>query len=204
MEEKTMDETMDSEVQEQENAIDRAVKNSVLPYLKDLAVVLCVILAVFLICFRIAVVDGTSMRDTLYHGDWLLLLNNVVAGEPEYGDIVVISKSTFKNGEPIIKRVIATEGQTVDIDFENGIVKVDDQVLHEPYIKEVTHNRFEGVEFPLTVDKGCVFVLGDNRNNSRDSRYPAIGQVDCREIIGKAIMVVWPGDKQFGRIGAIS
>ena len=189
---------------EKENKVDSAVKNHVLPYLKDIATVLCIILVVFLFCFRIAVVNGESMMDTLYHGDWVLLLNGMIASDPKQGDIIVISKSSFKDGEPIIKRVIATEGQTVDIDFENGIVKVDGEILNEPYIKELTHNHFPGVEFPLTVEEGCVFVMGDNRNNSRDSRYPTIGQIDCREIIGKAIFLLWPGNKVTDRIGAVS
>ena len=201
-----MEENQTAEIFEPENEskLDSAVKNHVLPYLKDIATVLCIILVVFLFCFRIAVVNGESMMDTLHHGDYLLLLNRMVASDPKQGDIVVISKSSFKNGEPIIKRVIATEGQTVDIDFENGIVKVDGVILNEPYIKELTHNHFQGVDFPLTVEEGCVFVMGDNRNNSRDSRYPTIGQIDCREIIGKAIFLLWPGNKQTDRIGAVS
>ena len=191
-------------VHEDETVLDKTVKNHILPYLKDIAGALLIILVAFLFCFRIAIVDGTSMLDTLHHGDTLLLLNNTIAGEPKQGDIVVVSKSTFKNGEPIIKRVIATEGQTVEIDIENGIVKVDGQILYEPYIKELTSTVYEGIEYPLTVEEGCVFVMGDNRNNSLDSRYPTIGQVDCREIIGEAILIVWPGNKDYSRIGAIS
>ena len=203
MEEKNMELGCKAEEQE-ESKLDRTVRIEFLPYLKDIAGALCVILILFLFCFRIAVVDGDSMQNTLFDGDWMLLLNNIVAGEPEKGDIVVISKSTFKQGEPIIKRVIATEGQTVDIDFQNGTVTVDGQVLYEPYIKEKTHRSFEGMEFPLTVKEGCVFVMGDNRNNSRDSRYPSIGQIDKREIIGQAVFLIWPGDKDFKRIGAAS
>ena len=200
---------VDTKMVDQENNLDGAVKRSILPYLKDLSVVLTVILILFLFCFRIAVVEGSSMYDTLVDGDYILLLNNLLAGDPEYGDIVVASKNSYKNGEPIIKRVIATEGQTVDIDFEKGIVYVDGVALDEPYTYSPTTNP-QGTKFPLTVDEGCVFVLGDNRGRSMDSRDPIIGQVDCREIVGKAIFLIFPGnnegneERQLNRIGAVS
>ena len=106
------------------------------------------------------------------------------------------------------KRVIATEGQTVDIDFRKSIVYVDDIALEEPYISSPT-NMFEGLHFPLTVDDGCVFVLGDNRSISSDSRNPKIGLIDEREILGKAIFLFLPGadsdtaQRDFTRIGVI-
>ena len=105
--------------------------------------------------------------------------------------------------------VIATEGQKVNIDFDAGIVYVDDVALDEPYTLTPT-TLHEGVSFPLTVDKGCVFVLGDNRDESKDSRSPEIGLIDCREILGKAIFVLFPGDddgdiqRDLSRIGVIS
>lgn len=192
-----------------ESASDRVVKKSILPYLSDLSAVLCVVLVLFLFFFRIAVVDGSSMYDTLIHNDYVLLLNSVISGEPDRGDIIVVSKESYSNGAPIIKRVIATEGQKVDINFETGIVTVDGEVLDEPYIYTPTTN-FEGIHFPITVEPGCVFVLGDNRGVSKDSRDPEIGQIDCREIIGKAIFLFYPGvdpatgRREFDRIGALS
>ena len=122
--------------------------------------------------------------------------------------MIVISKKSFDNGAAIVKRVIATEGQTVDIDFENGIVYVDDEALYEPYINTPTNNNL-GTHFPLTVAEGCIFVLGDNRGVSRDSRDPVIGQVDKREVLGKALYLFLPGtdkdrsDRDFDRTGAI-
>lgn len=199
---------MDDEIMG-ESAADRVVKKSILPYLTDLSAVMCVILILFLFFFRVAVVDGSSMYDTLIHGDYVLLLNSAIAGESEYGDIIVISKDSYAGGAPIIKRVIATEGQKVDINFETGAVTVDGKVLDEPYIHTPTTN-FEGVHFPLTVAPGCVFVLGDNRGVSKDSRDPEIGQIDCRQIIGRAIFLFYPGEdpatdqRQFDRIGVIS
>lgn len=185
------------------------VKYSVLPVLFDIVVALSVLFALFLIFFRVAVVEGSSMYDTLIHNDYVLLLNGAIAGDPEPGDIIVASKSTYDNGTPIIKRVIATEGQKVDINFEYGVVSVDGVVLDEPYIYSKT-NDFEGVHFPLIVEEGCVFVLGDNRGVSKDSRSPEIGQIDRREIMGEALLILFPGvdpatgERDFSRIGAVS
>jgi signal peptidase I len=148
------------------------------------------------------------MYSTLLDGDYLLLLGNLFYQQPEHGDIVVISKQSFDNGKPIVKRVIATEGQTVDIDFDHAIVYVDDVALEEPYINSPTSFN-EGMTFPLTVAENCIFVLGDNRGVSRDSRDPLIGQIDRREVLGKAILLMLPGTshgnltRDFGRIGVI-
>jgi signal peptidase I len=148
------------------------------------------------------------MKQTLQDGDCLILLSSIFYRNPKPGDIVVASKSSFKDGEPIIKRVIAVEGQKVDIDFAKGIVYVDDVALDEPYINTPT-NLFEGVEFPLVVKSGCVFVMGDNRNDSKDSRSPDIGMVDCRELLGKVLILAIPGkdavtdQRDLGRIGVL-
>ena len=182
-------------------------KNTVL-YIHDLIYLLAGIMIVFLLVFRVIVVSGSSMYSTLVDGDYLLLLSNVFYQEPENGDIVVISKETFDNGKPIVKRVVATEGQTVDIDFDNGIVYVDGIALEEDYIYSPT-TVDEGTVFPLTVEKGCIFVLGDNRGVSLDSRNPNIGQVDTREVLGKALLLMYPGthydqiQRDFDRLGVI-
>ena len=183
-------------------------KKSVVMYLHDLIYMLMTILLVFLLFFRVIVVSGDSMYSTLLDGDYLLLLGNFFYQEPERGDIVVISKKAFDHGKPIVKRVIATEGQKVSIDFENGIVCVDDIPLEEPYINCPT-TLDEGTKFPLTVEENCIFVLGDNRGVSLDSRNPVIGQIDRREILGKAIFLMIPGTshgdlpQDMGRIGVI-
>jgi len=204
-------ENMEPIEKETQKQVDRPAerRKTVLLYLHDFVCWLTAILLVFLLVFRIVVVSGPSMNRTLFDGDYLLLLNNVFYHEPAYGDIIVVSKDSFKDGEPIIKRVIATEGQWVDIDFEAGIVYVNGNALEESYTNTST-NLYEGVDFPLMVDEGCVFVLGDNRNASKDSRSPEIGLVDKREILGKAIFLVLPGpdvetnEKNFDRIGALS
>lgn len=182
-------------------------KNTML-YIHDLIYLLAGIMIMFLLVFRVIVVSGSSMYSTLVDGDYLLLLSNVFYHEPEQGDIVVISKESFDNGKPIVKRVIATEGQTVDIDFANGIVYVDGTALEEDYINSLT-TVDEGMAFPLVVEDGCIFVLGDNRGVSMDSRDPDIGLIDTREVLGKAIFLMYPGThfeqipRNFDRIGVI-
>ena len=185
-------------------------QESVMVLLHDVIYLMAVVMVIFVLFFRVVIVSGSSMYSTLWHGDYLLVLSSVLSGEPEYGDVIVASKDTFNDGEPIIKRVIATEGQTVDIDFRTGIVYVDGQALEEDYTYTLTNTR-EGMEFPLVVDENCVFAMGDNRNRSRDSRYPDIGLIDRREILGRAFYLFFPGtgDGEFGgprdfsRIGVI-
>ena len=195
-------------------------QKQVLLYLHDLVYLLAAVIVVLLLCFRVVVVSGTSMNTTLLDGDYLLLVGNMFYHEPEYGDVIVASKDSFDNGAPIVKRVIATEGQWVDIDFDKGIVRVSDdgmktwQQLDEPYTSTPT-NVQEGMPFPLYVEEGCIFVMGDNRNGSRDSRSPQIGLIDKREVLGKVIFLFLPGTngtdingqpnepRDFGRIGVV-
>ena len=168
--------------------------------------VLTVVL-VFTFLIRLIGVDGHSMVPTLQNGDRLLVLSSLLDSDYEYGDIVVLREESFLE-EPIVKRVIATEGQTVDIDFEAGVVYVDGEALDEPYINEPTYME-EGTEFPLTVPEGCIFVMGDNRNHSSDSRDSRLGTVDTRCVLGKAVFLAFPGaddvtgKREFGRIGLI-
>ncbi len=188
----------------------RSFAENCLDYLHDVVYILAVVLVVFTFCTRVVIVSGSSMFSTLANGDYLLLVNNPLCGEFERGDIVVASMDRFLDGEAIVKRVIATEGETVDIDFLHGIVYVDGVALSEPYTYTST-NVSEGMDFPLTVEEGCVFLMGDNRGNSRDSRSPQIGLVDTREILGKAVLLMLPGtgeegytmERDFGRIGGL-
>ena len=105
---------------------------------------------------------------------------------------VVFQKDEYAD-YALVKRVIATEGQTVEIDFDRHIVYVDGKKLDEPYIAEPTANKidFTGIQ---VVPEGCVFVMGDNRNDSTDSRDERIGMVDTRDIIGKVVYVAFPFD----------
>ena len=184
---------------------------SILEYLHDVVYILALILVLFTFCMRVVIVSGSSMFSTLVDGDYLLLINRPLCGELEQGDIVVASMERFKDGEPIVKRVVATEGQTVDIDFRAGIVYVDGVALEEEYTYTPTHLS-EGMEFPLVVEEGCLFLMGDNRADSRDSRAPEIGLVDERDILGRAVFLLMPGtgtreytgERDFGRIGGLN
>ena len=170
--------------------------------------VLTVVL-IFTFAVRIVRVSGESMRETLQDQDMLVVLNNWLCGGYEQGDIVILQRDDFYGGEPIVKRVIATEGQTVDIDFDAGVVYVDGTALEEPYTREPTGTQ-EGTEFPLTVPEGCVFVMGDNRNDSDDSRDSALGPVDTRCVLGRALLLAVPGptadteQRDWSRVGILN
>ena len=167
-----------------------------------------VVVAIFTFVIRMMGVDGHSMLNTLQHGDRLLVVNSMLYHDYKYGDIVILRKNGVFDDDPIVKRVIAVEGQTVDIDFAEGIVYVDGEALEEDYIREPTYTA-EGTEFPLTVPEGPIFVMGDNRNGSSDSRDYRLGTVDTRYVIGKAAFLIFPGPdyetekRDFKRIGVI-
>lgn len=162
-------------------------------------VTISVILLVFTFVVRIAYVDGPSMVPTLHDGETLAVSNLFYT--PKQGDIVVFQSpdSAVKGG--IVKRVIATEGQVVDIDFESWTVTVDGVVIDEPYINYIEgyHMRSYDVEFPITVPEGQIFVMGDNRNQSNDSRASEIGCVDTRFIFGRVLFRISPLNK-FGSV----
>lgn len=141
---------------------------------------LCIIAFIFTFIFRFVGVQGDSMFPTLNNGDWLIVQS--ISSDFKQGDIVISTQPNAFN-EPIVKRVIATGGQTVDIDFNSGTVYVDGEALNEDYIAEPTYSP-EGVEFPIVVPENSLFLMGDNRNDSTDSRSPAIGCVDERYILG--------------------
>lgn len=167
-----------------------------------------VVVAIFTFVIRMMGVDGHSMLNTLQHGDRLLVVNSMLYHDYKYGDIVILRKNGVFDDDPIVKRVIAVEGQTVGIDFAEGIVYVDGEALEEDYIREPTYTA-EGTEFPLTVPEGSIFVMGDNRNGSSDSRDYRLGTVDTRYVIGKAAFLIFPGPdyetekRDFKRIGVI-
>ena len=154
-------------------------------------IAVAVMLLLFTFVFRMVSVQGDSMLPTLQHENRLICSR--LGYEPELGDIVVITMPTIHN-EPVIKRVIAVEGQTVDIDFEIGIVYIDGAPLNEPYINDFTYRSFD-MQFPQKVPSGHVFVLGDNRNNSWDSRTTDIGMVDKRYILGQTLYRLLPYDE---------
>ena len=154
-----------------------------------IALICCVLIFVFIA--RVIDVVGNSMVPTLEWGDKVIITR--LAGSYDNGDIVVLRKDTFRE-EPIVKRIIATEGQTIDIDFEAGVVYVDGVALDEPYVNELTYDQEDFVG-PVDVPEGFVFVMGDNRNMSSDSRKAAISCVDERYILGKVVFRIWPLNK---------
>ena len=155
-----------------------------------LAVAVAVIALVFTFVVRIVQVDGSSMNPTLYNGDRVLIASFM---QPQYGDVVVVD-SYIPYGKPLVKRVIGKAGDTIDIDFDPGIVYRNGEALWEPYIEEPTL-MYEGVNFPITVPDGCLFLMGDNRNNSKDSRDREIGCVEEGDVLGVALYRIMPFDE---------
>ena len=178
-------------------------KKSLFEWLDTIVIAIIAVVFVITVVFRTATIVGNSMQNTFFEGERVIITK--LFYEPEQGDVIVISRNvhnlTDQNSyqEPIIKRVIATGGMYVDIDFDNGEVYVgytqsEMKLLDEPYIKMPTKKRGD-VEFPLYVPEGKVFVMGDNRADSLDSRYSEIGLIDEKDILGKAIFRVYPFDK---------
>ncbi len=176
----------------------KALKREIFDWLEIIVIALSVVILLFTFVFKVVTISGDSMLDTLHNGEKVLISNLFYT--PKRGDIVVISRNEdnsieYSNKETcIIKRVIATEGQVVDIDFRSGVVSVDGVELHEGYVYTPT-NTSGDVEFPVIVPKGHIFVLGDNRNNSSDSRFTMLGNegmVDTRNVLGRALLRVLP------------
>ena len=156
-------------------------------YCLSVALIICVVIFAFFI--RLIDVRGTTMNPTLNNNDKMLVSG--LFYEPKVGDVVVFKKDEYDPERALVKRVIAVEGQVINMDFDRGIVYVDGVPLEEDYIMEPTTNKIDFIS-PQTVPEGCVFVMGDNRNASTDSRKKEIGMVDTRLILGRAYAVVYP------------
>ena len=170
---------------------------SLYSWLQAVAPVIIGIVLVFTFVGRLTPVDGPSMEPTLWHGDMMVVRS--LGYTPKQGDVVVLTKPFENITGPIVKRVIAVGGQTVDIDYDAGTVAVDGQVLDEPYIHEAmlcpTYENQTHIEVP----EGSIFVMGDNRNHSSDSRDVTLGTVDERYVLGRAVCVLLPF-QNFGMI----
>ena len=185
-------------VEEQPAAEERTWQQNLVLDLKDLFYVLAIFMLIYMLLFRVVVVVGSSMYDTLHNEDRLLLISNTFYTKPKQGDIIVASKKSFANGECIVKRVIATQGQEAVFDRHTGEVTVDGVVLVEDYTYTDGVSLEEPRYIKQIVGKGQVFVMGDNRSNSLDSRSPQIGLIDVREILGKAVFLIAPADDGSG------
>ena len=162
----------------------------------------CVLAAVVLFnCFaRLTRVDGDSMNDTLRNGEMMLIWS--LGYKPQQGDIIVLNKTDqltdqLLHSRAIVKRVIATGGQTVDIDYTTGTVYVDGVALDEPYIREEMYLPGSPMmqNTHWEIPEGSIFVMGDNRNASTDSRHEMVGPIDQDYILGKVVFALWPMEK---------
>jgi signal peptidase I len=166
-------------------------------WLQALVLALVSVILCFTLVGRLIGVDGTSMLNTLHDRDMMIVRS--IGYEPKAGDVVVLTKKSFMT-QPIVKRIIAVAGQHVEIDYDRGTVTVDGQVLDEPYIAErMTEPYWDNIK-SVDVPENCIFVMGDNRNASGDSRAPSLGVVDTRYVIGEVLCVVFP----VSHIGVIS
>lgn len=165
--------------------------NSIYDFVSVIATAVVAVAFAFIFIFRTVGVVGSSMYPTLENSDRIIL--SAFTFSPENGDIVVTCQPNESPAieDVLVKRVIATEGQTVDIDFNKGIVYVDGEALDEPYVNEPTRDR-EDFDEPVTVPEGYVFVMGDNRNYSTDSRDNRIGLIREEYILGEALFRMMP------------
>ncbi len=181
-----------SETQKSVQAEKKSITKLLVEFVSIIASSIVAIMLIFTFAFRIVGVSGPSMMNTLIDGDWLLV--SAFITEPERGDIVIVTQPNAYN-EPIVKRVIAVEGDTIDIDFENATVKINGKVINEPYLGSPTTNNEGAWDYPLTLKEGQVFVMGDNRQHSSDSRSPDIGLIDENYILGQVILRFAPIDE---------
>lgn len=168
---------------------------NLLDWYDSLVFALAFVVLLFAFCVRVITVNGSSMNNTLAGGDRMLVQS--ILYTPEYGDVVV-TDSFISHGKPLVKRVIALGGDVVDFDEQTGVLSVNGTALDEPYLPEQNYTTGD-IEYPYTVPEGTVFLAGDNRNNSKDSRFQEVGPIDERDILGKAFFRVFP----FNKIGKI-
>ena len=194
------EETGETKVKDENDEEPRKPFADAYEWVSSLVYAVLAMLVLNLFVFRSITVDGPSMNDTLQDQDKVIATNFFYT--PDYGDIVIVQADRLVNsatglyGEPIIKRVIGLEGDVIRFDFEKGEVYRNGELLEEDYIKDLTHLALysaSGVDY--VVPEHCVYVMGDNRNNSRDSRDQVyVGYVDTDLILGKAILRVFPFD----------
>ena len=155
------------------------------------ALIICVVFFAFFV--RIIDVVGTSMNPTLNNSDKMLVSG--LFYKPKVGDVVVFKKDEYNPNKALVKRVIAIEGQEINIDFDKGIVYIDGQPIQEDYIAELTKTKEDFIG-PKTVPEGCVFVMGDNREWSKDSRLLQEPYIPAASIQGQMLLAFSIGSGQ--------
>lgn len=173
--------------------------SSLYDWIEVVSISVIIVIMIFTFVARLSTVDGDSMYPTLIDGERLIVSDLFYS--PENGDIVVLQEKNAFFTSPLVKRIIAQEGQTIDFDYENWGVYVDGEKLTEPYINRELEKAMKNYGSPdsITVPEGHIFVMGDNRNHSTDSRDSLVGFVEYDEIIGKVVFRLFP----FSRIGAV-
>ena len=201
------DETEEDDFLEEEEDAEEEEDNGLFDWVRAMIGAVLGVVLVFLFVAQLITVQGPSMQHTLYAGDKVVVLKNLFC-RVEAGDVVMVHQYNAPLNETIIKRVVATGGQRVDIDYTSGTVYVDGVALEEAYIAERTYMD-EGMTFPLTLGEGELFLMGDNRNHSTDSRSYALGPVKEDYLQGEVVFLLLPGKTpetekmDFSRIGLI-
>jgi len=186
----------DNQTQSTDNTVKyRKAANEVFDWIEIFVFSTAFVMILFSFVIRMTVVHGASMENTLVENEFVAVSDIYLT--LEQGDIVVCqNKANQYHKEPIVKRIIAKEGQIVDIDFDTWVVTVDGVVLDEPYIKLSPDRRITSDwEYPYTVPENHIFVMGDNRNHSADSRSDEVGPIDVRYVVGKVVFRVFPINK---------
>ena len=189
MKEDTKKKLSKKEEEEEQLPPDVRARREAYDWIQSLISALLICVLVFVFVMRIMDVKGSSMVPTLKNGDKVLVSD--LFYEPARGDIVVFKKDSYDSGKALVKRVVAVAGDVVNIDFEKGIVYVNGEALEEDYIDVLTTTKIDFIG-PQTVPDNCLFVMGDNRNASTDSRKKEIGMVDNRMLLGRAYYVLFP------------
>lgn len=183
----TLDEELDTVEVTRVKLNDNPVSSNIYDWVNSIIIAVVAVVVLLTFCFRLIDVDGQSMEPTLINTDKVIVTNLFYT--PQNGDVVVISHAEHYD-DPLVKRVIAIEGQSLKIDYESNQVYVDGELIDEPYIQGETNEG--NMEIPEVIPEGKVFVMGDNRSNSLDSRSDRIGLIDEESIIGKAQFIIIP------------